>query len=166
MNTKLFLLAFICGITILGTASAEAYVSSSKSAEKLNDTYRLYSVGFNWSFSDKDLLVPVLAKRDLPTDTSETALGYRIESAGGLRVSHGTTTALVIADLPIENGYYKLKAGEVGKFRLLALHQTASTTQPLRLKVSALPFKFETTDKETKTYLQQNELRGYVTTAI
>lgn len=166
MKTKLFLLAFISTIILGGTSDALAYTSSTNFAMKLNDDFSLYGVSFNWSFADRDLLIPVLAKRDLSSDTTETALGYRIENASGLRVTHGTTTAMVIADLPIEDGYYRLKAGEKAKFTLLTLHEAASTTQPLRLKVSALPFKLEKDSKETKTQLNSSELRNYVTSAI
>lgn len=165
MNTKLFSVILLLAFFSFGQ-SAEAYLSGTKSAEVLNDSYRLYSVGFNWGFAERDLFIPVLAQRGLQVDTTAVALGYEIENESGLRVKHGTTTALVIADLPIENGYYRLKAGDVGKFRLLALHEVASSTQPLRLQVSALPFKFDTKGKITTSYLQPSELKTYVTNAI
>jgi hypothetical protein len=165
MNTKLFLLFIISLFSVSLTANAAAYTSSTKSAEVLGDNFRLYSIGFDWSFKDRDLLIPVLAQRGLEADTNQSSLGYEIKNENGLRVKTGTTTALVIANLPIENGYYRLKAGEVGQFRLLALHEAASSTQPLKLQVSALPFKFNTKGKETKTYLNRTELKGYVTNA-
>ncbi len=166
MNTKIYLVILLAFFSLFSTTGAEAYVSGAKSAEKLNDTYRLYSVDFSWSFAENDLLIPVLATRGLPSTTDKASLGFNLLSENGLRVKTGTSTAFVVANLPIEKGYYRLKAGEVGKFKLLTLHESASSTQPLKLQVSALPFKFNKNNKETKTYLHTSELKGYVTTAI
>jgi hypothetical protein len=107
-----------------------------------------------------------MATRGLAIDTNEVAVGFELENEGGLRVKTGTSTAMVIANLPIENGYYRLEAGKTAKFTLLALHESASTTQKLQLHTSALPFKFDTKGKETKTFLREHELKDYVTTAI
>ena len=166
MKTKLHFGLFILAALLISTAPAQAYKSGAKSAAKLTPNHQLYSIDFTWGFKDSDLLIPVLATRGLENATTAKALGYELESVGGLRVKSGTTTAMVIAKLPIENGYYRLEAGQTAKFTLLALHQAASSTQMLKLHTTALPFKFDNKGKETQTFLREHELKDYVTKAI
>lgn len=151
---------------LINVSPVAAYESGAKSATKLSPVHQLYSINFTWGFEDRDLLIPVMATRGLTGDTTAVSLGFELENEGGLRVKTGTTTAMVIANLPIENGYYRLKAGKSAKFTLLALHESASSTQKLKLHTTALPFKFDTKGKETKTFLRTHELKDYVTTAI
>lgn len=162
----MYLGLFLFTVVLGGATHAFAYESGLKTAQKLSPIHQLYSISFTWGFEDRDLLIPVLAKRGLAYDEASTTVGYELESEGGLRVKTGTTTAFVIANLPIENGFYRLAAGETATFRLLALHEAASSTQKLKLKASALPFNLETKGKVSKTYLHPHELTKYVTDAI
>jgi hypothetical protein len=159
MNTKLFIATLLIAF-VLQSSPAMAYQSGKKMAQRLNDDYRLFNVNFSWGFAERDLLIPVLAIRGLKNGDESSSLGFDIENASGLRVRSGTTTAMVIADLPIENGYYRLKAGNQANFKLLA------STQALQLHVSSLPFKFNVKGTETKTFLREHELKDYVTTTI
>ena len=167
MKTKLLTLLFIFTFTIAGLPNfTQAYTSGTKEAEKITPFHNLYSVEFRWDFGDKDLLIPVSAYRSIPNNSPKNALGFELLSEHNLRVKTGTTTAFVIADLPIENGYYHLKAGDTATFKLLALHETASSTQKLKLQVTALPFMFINKTNTIHTYLHPQELKGYQTEAI
>ena len=147
-------------------ASAAAYDVSTTSAYSINGESTLYKVTFEWGFSGRDVLIPVLATRGLGATEATSTLGFELLTETGLRTKDGLSTAIVLTDAPIENGYYRLKSGETKTFTVLGVYQHERSTGKYAFAVSALPFVIERGEDKSTTALNQRELSGFVTKAI
>lgn len=145
-----------------------AYFTTGQTAIKLNDTTALYTIDYEFGLNKQDLYMPIVAQRGLPWKSVEHTLGYTIQRNGTTTVD-GTATGIVVANLPVVNGMYKIAKGAAEKMTLLVILTTKPNAEPadLRLQVDQLPF-YADYGKSTLATLQLNpsELQYYVTPEV
>lgn len=149
------------------SASAAAYEASAGNGYRITEESALYQVTFEWGFTGRDVLIPVFATRGLGATEATSTLGYEFITENGLRTKDGLGAALVLADAPIENGYYRLKSGEIKTFTVLGIFtHEPSITSKYAFAVSGLPFIIEKGGSQSHTALNARELTGFVTNPI
>lgn len=165
-NIFTFSLFALTAFLFFNPGTSEAYLSTAQSAVRLTPEYSLFTVTYRFGFLNRDTYLPVLAVRGLENGDSKPVVGYEIVTNEGLRVQHGTTTAIVLGNTQIKGNQYFLPAKKNGDFTLLVLYKHDANRSNIAAQVTSLPFVFETNGAKTGTFLHESELKDYKTPAL
>lgn len=172
MNTqKMKLILGIFLVTLIIPNFSNAYFTTSQSATKITDHTILYTVTYRFGFEDRELYMPIMAKRGLEFDSQDFALGYDIFNNQTV-TTIGKTNALVLTDndkIKIKDGQYYLAPSQVAQFTLVTLLTIPKDIEKsnLSLLVTHLPFTMIKADNNViNTKLNPSELQYYQTPAI
>ncbi len=146
--------------------TTEAYLSTTQSAVRLTPEYSLFTITYRFGFLNRDTYLPVIAVRGLENGDTRPVVGYEIVTNDGLRVQHGTTTAIVLGNTQIKGNQYFLPAKKNGEFTLLVIYQHEPNRSNIAAQVTSLPFIFETNNGKVGTFLHPHELKGYKTPTL
>lgn len=146
-------------------AEATTYKVSDTAAYRLNGESVLYTMTFDWSFSGRDVLVPMFTTRGLAANEATSTLGFELLNASGLRTNNGVAAAIVLADAPVANGYYRFTPGHKASFTILGVYQHERNTGEYAFKISGFPFIIEKGSANITTALNEYELEDFITAA-
>lgn len=163
-------LLFAFFILLIPTTS-RAYFTTAQSATRLTNETILYTVTYYFGFANRELYMPILAKRTDGEATKQYQIEYSIFN-DNVVFNGGTSTALVLTndkDVKIKNGQYYLEPGRAASFTLvtfLTLPDEQQLDGELSLLVTQLPFTMIKGDEVIKAHLNQTELEYYRTPEV
>lgn len=164
-------LVLVALLFILIPAGAQAYFTTGQTASQLTSTTALYTIEYAFGLTDHDIYMPILAARNLPWKSEEHKAGYSINAEEAGTKMQGTSAGIVVANLPVVNGMYKIAKGAAQKMTLLVLYTApkGSAKDAYSLQVGQLPYYVDRkgTGKDLETLqLNPTELQYYVTEKI
>lgn len=166
-NIFTFSVFALAAILFLNPHTTEAYLSTAQNAARVTPEYSIFTITYDFQFLNRDTYLPVIAKRGIENGNTDMVLGYDIVTESGLRVQHGTTTAIVLGNVPFKNGEYYLPAKYPGKFTLLVVYEHEKNRGNIAAQVTSLPFIFKSKGNVLETtFLHEHELEGYKTPTL
>jgi hypothetical protein len=173
MNTsKLKLYTGVICLSLLLPASSQAYFSTAQSATKLNSDTTLFTVTYRFGLQDRELYMPIIARRNGVGENEPFVVKYAILDEGS-EIKSGTTAGIVFTndkDVEIRNGQYYLPAGKSAEFTLNTILSTKGiepdTESELSLLVKSLPFTMVDKGEPIPAKLNPSELKYYRTPAV
>jgi hypothetical protein len=152
--------------------ASEAYFTTAQSATRLTDDTMLYTVTYRFGFLNRELYMPIMAKRADGEAVKQYQAEYAILDEDDRAVTTGSSNAIVLTgdeDVTIKDGQYYLKAGKAAEFTLVALltlPKTAQQDADLSLLVTHLPFTTVMAGTPLHAQLNPSELQYYRTPEI
>ena len=186
---KLYIFAvFTLLLTILVPATSEAYLTTNQTATDLGNKQVLFTVTYKFGFLNREVYMPILAKRNKDFADTGTNAGYSILLNGktdakatsstmtnadasftlNYSVLPGKAQAIVLSDTEIKDGRYYLPKGKSAEFTLIALvdMSKSASTDELSLLMTSLPFTMIDKGKALEARLNPSELQYYKTPAV
>jgi hypothetical protein len=150
-----------------------AYSTTNQTATKINADTILYTITYKFGFTNREMLMPFIAKNTLGTTSFSNFVEYAVETDASKIVALTSAKALVLtsdADVIVKDGQYYLPEGRSAEFTLLALLKVADVNlvknQNLSLQIKNLPFTMIEDNKSTLVELDTPELKPYRTPAV
>jgi len=162
LTTALFLAAFIFIPQV-----SSAYLTTSQTATRLNDTTILYTVSYSLGSGVYDMRAPIGA-----TESSAELSAYveYVFLDDGVEYTEGESAALVLSAASITDAEYIIDRGDGYIFTLVSLLTVPadSSDLDLSLQVTSLPFTLisPADNTENPNRLNDSELQYYVTPAV
>lgn len=156
--------AFIISLT--WSNATFAYYTTDQSVTQYSETISLYTIDYYFGNKNDVMYLPVMAERGLLKGQSTSTLGYEFLVDGENPTSVGSASAVVVGDVPIVDGMYKVPAGKNGHFTLFVLLTTSADEleADYALQVTNLPFLRG--EEKMKQYLNIHELSHYQTPEV
>ena len=150
-------------LAVLVPAPASAYLTTDQAAVKLGDSVGLFTVTYSFGHGDRDMLLPIMA-----VEEAETAgqVGYVFLDDDDEVLSEQSAVGIVLTGdetVTVENGQYRIPAGERAAFTLLVLLEAGATQPDTSLLVSHLPFTMVIDGRSIENQLNDSELQYYRT---
>lgn len=156
-------------VVLVLPVQSQAYVSTQKTAIRLNDHTFLYFISYEFGHKKLDYRMPITAVRG--SGVGDKALGYDIMiGTSTLRTNVGKTKAVVLSKAKVENGMYVIPKGTKQKFTFVTTFgipegYTASSTD-FAVHVNSLPFEIGKDGVFTHGQLSAAELAPYKTMPV
>lgn len=141
MNIKyVYTLAFAA--LLAAPTLTQAYYTTDQTVTQYTETTSLYTIDYYFGSQREPLFMPAVAIRDLTPGSNPNALGYEVLVDGETPTDVGTAAAVIVGDVPVVDGMYKVPAGQNGHFTLYLLLTTDNDTPEAdyALHVTKLPF--------------------------
>lgn len=167
---------------------SQAYLTTAQSAVDLGNGTALFTVTYKFGFLNREVYMPILAKRNKEFTDTGTNAGYsilfndkneakatsskvNIEDANvtlNYTVLPGKARAMVLSTAEIKDGRYYLPKGKVGTFTLIALVDMSKSTikDDISLLMTSLPFTMLDKGKIIEARLNPSELQYYKTPEV
>jgi hypothetical protein len=136
---------------------------------KLNEQTALFTITYEFGLEDHDIMMPILATRNLSEENSRTKVGYSIREESETQTTAGSAVGLVLSKVPMVNGMYKLEKGSAHKMTLFVIYSTPKNAleEDYALQVDWLPYNVERNDgRESELQLNPSELQYYITKEV
>jgi hypothetical protein len=169
VGMKRYFMGVVLLVLLVLPAQSQAYVSTQKTAIRINDHTFLYLISYEFGHKKYDYRLPIAAVRG--NGGGDTALGYDIMTGTStLRTNAGQSKAVVLSNAKVENGMYVVPKGTKQKFTLVAFlgipaGYTASSTD-FAVHVNNLPFELGNKGAFTHGQLSAAELAPYKTMPV
>lgn len=153
-------------VLVLLPSSLSAYTVTDTRAYRVNNTTALFYIQYAFGHENHDFYLPVLATRDQKFGSKTKSVGYEIMQDDDFDTSDGTTQAIVLANLPIENGMYKIPKGYNAPLTLAVIFTTTTETPDAEYAVAVTDLPFYSDDELTYARLNPSELQYYETDTV
>lgn len=186
---KLYLFAVLVFLgTTIAPISTEAYFTTKQTATDLGNNQVLFTVTYKFGSLNRELYMPILAKRNKDFADTGTNAGYSILVNGqtdakatsstlsnadanfklNYSVLPGKAKAIILSDSNIKDGRYYVPKGKSAEFTLIALvdMSKASSTENISLLMTSLPFTMVEKGKDFEARLNPSELQYYKTPTV
>ena len=147
----------LCGLLLAPGSSQAATIVA------VNDTTALFTIKFDFIAGKDAYQIPVGAKQGLEFSAGKDFVGYKVVSSDNTALTDTRSNAVVLRQLPIENGMYQLEAGKRASFTLVGLFTVpASIDETYQAKLISLPHFIGS----TRTNVTEARLERFVTDEI
>jgi len=154
--------------------TTDAYFTTNQTATRITDDTVLYTITYRFGFLNRDLYMPIVAKRGVQIEEKSPLAGFSVVDKEDVLVTNGTVNGIVLTsskDIEIKDNQYFLPAGKVAEFTLVSLatipRSTETAGKELSLSVTHLPFVMVTPEgQRVQARLTANELQHYRTPSI
>lgn len=172
MNThKLKLAGWLLVFSFSLPLTADAYTTTSQTAVRITDDTVLYTITYRFGFLNRDLYMPIIAKRGVQIEDKSPLAGFSVVDKKDAVIAAGTVNGIVLTsskDVEMKENQYFLPAGKVAEFTLVTLATiplSAETSgKELSLLVTHLPFIMVTPEgQHVQARLNPSELQYYRT---
>lgn len=157
---------FVLIAVFLAPITAAAYTVTDARAYRVNDTTALFYIDYAFGHENHDFYLPVLAVRDQAFGTEAKSIGYEVVINDDYATDDGSARAIVLADLPIEHGMYKIPKGYSAPFTLAVVYTTDPTAAAAEYAIQVTDLPFYSDDELTYYRLNPSELQYYVTDQV
>ncbi len=146
--------------------ASQAYTSTAQSAIQLNDTQALFMIDFAFGTRVNDFFIPVLAQSGIPYQSDEDVVGYDVIVDRAEVATEASSTSIVLSDLEIIDGMYRIPAGSNGRFTLLTVITVPAgiADSEYLVQVTSLPH-YVGLDRDRR-YVNDTELRNFISPGI
>ena len=185
--------SFIFGATLLFLScvtphGTQAYLTTAQSAVDVGNGTALLTVTYKFGFLNREVYMPIVAKRNKEFEDKGTDAGYSILFNGSNQatattsiltsttssatlnytVLPGKSKALVLSEAEIRDGRYYVPKGKSGTFTLIALVDLSKTTSKndVSLLMTSLPFTMVDKGINIEARLNPSELQYYKTPEV
>ena len=185
MKLHVFIFGFVVfGALVLPTQS-QAYLTTSQSAVDVGNDMILFTISYKFGFLNREVYMPIAAKRNKEFTDKGTDAGYSILFDGnnnatatsstfgsGITLNYtvlpGKARAIVLSNAEIKENRYYLPKGKNGTFTLVALVDVSKlkTKDDISLLMTSLPFTMIKDGKPIEARLNPSELQYYKTPEI
>jgi hypothetical protein len=174
----------VLGVLSIPTPS-QAYLTTSQSAVDLGNEMVLFTVSYKFGFLNREVYMPIAAKRNKDFSDVGTDAGYSIlfdgkndAQATTSKISSGVTLnytvlpgkarAIVLSDAEIKDNRYYLPQGKSATFTLVALVDMSNSEakEDISLLMTSLPFTMIKDGAPIEARLNPSELQYYKTPEI
>ena len=147
-------------------ASANAYVTTSQSVARINETSALFSITYSFGHSEHETYLPVWATRSQAWGSQSNSIGYEVLKSGKVTET-ASTIGVVISDTSITlDDMYQIAKGKSQSLTLYVVLTTENNTpiDNYSIRVTDLPFYWDKSREYMK--LNPSELKYYQTPTI
>lgn len=161
-----FLLASVLVLTIAVATPAEAYRSFEQTTTKLNDTTILFTITFAFGTKTNEFFIPSLTNRNTPYLSDEDIVGYELLK-NGTSTTSGTSHSIVLADLSVTEGEYRIPVASTGRFTFVSVvqfNEPILDTDDYQIQITSLPhYVGEARDRR---FVNEFELATFITPSL
>lgn len=175
-------------VAFLTPSVSQAYLTTAQSAVDLGNNTVLFTVTYKFGFLNREVYMPIAAKRNKEFTDKGTDAGYSILFNGqneaqattsklnnddvsvslNYSILPGKARAIVLSNAEIKEGRYYLPKGKSGTFTLVALVDMSKSENKddISLLMTSLPFTMIDDKKRIEAKLNPSELQYYITPEI
>ncbi len=167
----LSLTTYLVFASVLVPQSVGAYFTTAQSAQMLGDGRGvLYTVTYDFGMQKNDLFLPIVPERKIETKDQSRIMTYALFDDSEEETDYGESTAVVLSNAEIRDGYYFVPRGTGKRFVLAALLMLPETAPErsldLALLVTNLPFTIVNNAGKLPNQLNPSELKYYLTPEV